>query len=61
MARRESKSLEDIQLRRWIRAGTPIAKSDGDGLTFTLSAAGVAAWILRFSHGGRRHELTLGR
>jgi hypothetical protein len=41
MARRESKILEDIQLRRWIRAGTPVAKSDGDGLTFTLSAAGA--------------------
>ncbi|WP_433704457.1 tyrosine-type recombinase/integrase [Paraburkholderia sacchari] len=61
MARRETKCLEDIQLRRWVRAGTPIAKSDGEGLTFTLSAAGVAAWILRFSHGGRRRELTLGR
>jgi len=61
MARRESKILEDIQLRRWLRAGTPVAKSDGDGLTFTLSVAGVAAWTLRFSHGGRRHELTLGR
>ena len=38
-----------------------LAKADGDGLTFTLSAAGVAGWILRYRHGGRRRELTIGR
>ncbi|SPR99318.1 tyrosine-type recombinase/integrase [Cupriavidus taiwanensis] len=58
---REIHILSDIQLRKWLRAGEPLAKSDGDGLTFTLSENGMAAWILRFRHGGRRHELTLGR
>ncbi|WP_230972977.1 Arm DNA-binding domain-containing protein [Burkholderia vietnamiensis] len=53
--------LDDLQLRRWNAAGAPVAKSDGDGLTFTLSAADTAAWILRYRlAGGRRHELTLG-
>jgi integrase len=60
MAKRESKVLSDIQLRKWVRAGEALAKSDGDGLTFTLSAAGAAVWILRFRHGGRRQEVKLG-
>ncbi|MDW3684002.1 integrase arm-type DNA-binding domain-containing protein [Cupriavidus sp. CV2] len=53
--------LEVVQIRNWLRAGEPVAKSDGDGLTFTLSVGGTATWVLRFRHGGRRHELTLGR
>ncbi|SIT35265.1 Integrase family protein [Paraburkholderia ribeironis] len=61
MAKRESKVLSDTQLRHWVNAGEPVAKSDGDGLTFTLSAAGLAAWVLRYRHGGRRGEITLGR
>ncbi|MCL4626035.1 tyrosine-type recombinase/integrase [Burkholderia multivorans] len=61
MAKRESNLLSDIQLRQWLRAGQAIAKSDGGGLTFTMSGSGTATWILRFRHGGRRQELTLGR
>ncbi|MEB2544363.1 tyrosine-type recombinase/integrase [Burkholderia cenocepacia] len=61
MAKRESNLLTDVQIRKWVRAGAPVAKSDGGGLTFTLSAAGAATWVLRFRHGGRRQELTLGR
>jgi integrase len=38
----------------------PLAKADGDGLTFTLSVAGTASWVLRYRHGGRAKELTLG-
>ena len=53
--------LTDIELRNWIKAGQPVAKSDGDGLTFTLSAKGTAAWTLRYRFGGKRKELTLGR
>ncbi len=53
--------LTDIQLRSWISKGEPVARSDGDGLTFTLSAAGTATWVLRFRMGqGRRRELTIG-
>jgi integrase len=53
--------LADIQIRRFIKAGTPVAVSDGGGLTFTLSAAGTASWILRYRHAGRPRELTIGR
>lgn len=53
--------LSDVQLRNWIKAGKPVAVADGEGLTFTLSAKGTAAWALRYRIGGRRRELTLGR
>ncbi|WP_295641713.1 site-specific integrase [uncultured Methylibium sp.] len=53
--------LTDLQIRHWIKAGEPLAKADGGGLTFTLSAGGAAGWVLRYSHGGRRRELTIGR
>jgi integrase len=53
--------LSDRQLRGWIKAGAPVAKADGGGLTFTLSAAGTAAWVLRYRHGGNGRELTLGQ
>lgn len=54
-------TLTDIQLRAWIKAGDPLARADGSGLTFTLSAAGTAAWILRYRFDGTPRELTLGR
>ena len=53
--------LSDVQIRQWIKAGNPIAVADGGGLTFTLSAGGTASWVLRYRHGGRARELTLGR
>ena len=53
--------LSDVQIRRWIKAGSPVAKADGDGLTFTLSSAGTAAWVLRYRYGGKSRELTIGR
>ena len=58
---RDKGFLTDLQIRHWIKAGTPLAKADGNGLTFTLSAAGLAGWILRYRHGGRRRELSIGR
>ena len=58
---REIDKLGDQQIRRWIKAAVPLAKADGGGLTFTLSAAGTAAWVLRYRHGGKGRELTLGR
>lgn len=54
-------TITDLHLQQWIKAAAPIAKSDGDGLTFTLSAAGTAVWVLRYRHGGRRREMKLGR
>ncbi len=53
--------LTDIQIRAWVKAGKPLAKTDGDGLTFTLSANGTAAWVLRFRMGGKQREKTIGR
>jgi integrase len=38
----------------------PLARSDGGGLTFTLSSAGTASWILRYRTAGRAKELTIG-
>lgn len=53
--------LNDLQLRRFMAAGKELAKSDGQGLTFTLSSAGTASWVLRYRlPGGRRKEVTLG-
>ena len=53
--------LTDVQIRNWMKAGNPTAKADGDGLTFTLSAKGTAAWVLRYRFGGKARELTIGR
>ncbi len=54
--------LSDIQLRAWVNKGAAIGgKSDGNGLTFTLSKAGTASWVLRYRYGGKQKELTLGR
>ena len=30
---RDKGLLSDLQIRHWIRAGTPLAKADGNGLT----------------------------
>ena len=53
--------LSDVQIRKWVKAGQPVAKSDGDGLTFTLSKAGTAAWVMRYRFGGKAKELSIGR
>lgn len=53
--------LNDLQLRGWRRAAMPIAKSDGGGLTFTVSGQGTAAWVLRYRFATKARELTLGR
>lgn len=55
--------LTDVQVRNWVKAGEPVAKSDGDGLTFTLSPRGTAAWVLRYRTAGAKHqkEMTIGR
>jgi integrase len=60
VAKREKNLLDDLQLRRWVNAGKKLSRSDGDGLTFTLSAAGTATWVLRYRQGGPQKELTIG-
>jgi site-specific recombinase XerD len=57
---RHHHALDDLQLRRWLAAKEPLSRADGDGLTFTLSEFGTASWVLRYSRGSRRRELTLG-
>ena len=53
--------LTDPKLRALVAARAPIAGvSDGAGLTFTLSAAGTASWVLRYRLDNRQRELTLG-
>lgn len=53
--------LSDIEIRNRLKAGKPIAGiSDGGGLTFTLSKAGKASWILRYRFGGKGREITIG-
>ena len=55
--------ITDIQIRHWLKAGKPVIKAQGDvpGLTFTLSKAGTAAWVLRYRIAGKQKELTIGR
>jgi integrase len=53
--------LTDVKLRNWIRTGHPIARADGNGLTFTLSEKRTAAWVLRYRFGSKPRELTIGR
>ncbi len=54
--------LTDVQLQALVRKGQVVAgKSDGDGLTFTISKSGTAAWELRYRYGGKQRWLTLGR
>lgn len=54
-------ALSDVQIRHWVKEGNAVAKSDGDGLTFTLSANGTASWVLRYRFGGKQREKTIGR
>ena len=57
--------LTDIEIRKWIKAGTPVVKSDGNGLYFTMSGAQAAArsgsWIVRYRFDGKGRELSIGR
>lgn len=53
--------INDPKIQAWIRAGKPIVgKSDGGGLTFTLSPKGTAAWVFRYRLGGKQREMTIG-
>ncbi len=56
-------NLTDIQIRNWVKAGQSLAKSDGGGLTFTLSSKGTATWVLRYRVPGvkSQKEMTIGR
>lgn len=57
--------LTDLEIRNWISAGVPGTKSDGNGLTLTMSAKQAAdraaSWIFRYRFGGKAREMTIGR
>jgi hypothetical protein len=54
--------LTEADLQTWLSGGVPMTgRSDGNGLTFTLSANQVAASVLRYRFGGKQRELTIGR
>ena len=54
-------ALTDLHLKAFMSKGGVVARSDGGGLTFTLSKAGTASWILRYRRGGgRRKEVSIG-
>lgn len=52
--------ITNVEILSWVKAKQPVAKADGHGLTFTLSASGKASWVLRYRHGGKGREKTLG-
>ena len=57
----KTKLLNGLQLRRFISAGKAVAKSDGEGLKFTLSSAGTASLVLRYRLSGDwRKEFMIG-
>lgn len=53
-------TIIDPITKQVITKNLPLAVSDGECLTFTLSESGKASWILRYRFGGRARELTLG-
>lgn len=56
----EPPTIRDPETKEVVQLPMPLARTDGDGLTFTLSRSGTATWILRYRHGGRPKELTIG-
>jgi integrase len=52
--------ITDPDTQETVELPLPLARSDGGGLTFTLSRAGTATWVLRYRYGGRQKELTIG-
>lgn len=57
---RKAPTIKDPKTQEILQLPMPLARSDGDGLTFTLSQSGTASWVLRYRHGGRSRELTIG-
>lgn len=56
----EVPTAKDTETGEIIQLRLPMAVSDGDGLTFTLSRSATASWVLRYRYGGRSKELTIG-
>lgn len=56
----EVPTFKDLKSGQVVDLPLPLARSDGGGLTFTLSSSGTATWILRYRVAGRARELTIG-
>jgi integrase len=56
----EVPTVKDLKTGQVVDLPLPLARSDGGGLTFTLSTSGTATWILRYRIAGRARELTIG-
>lgn len=52
--------LTEVQIVHWLNAGAPVAKSDGEGLTFTMStkqaASKAGTWVLRYRAPGAKSQ-----
>lgn len=53
-------TIKDPETGVVVELPLPLARSDGGGLTFTLSSSGTATWILRYRIASRARELTIG-
>lgn len=60
MPRNDRNRLTALQVSKLIAAGKPCSKSDGGGLTLTISSRGYGAWVLRYYIDGKRREFTIG-
>lgn len=60
MPRQQRNLLTAVHVRNLVQSRKSCAKSDGGGLTLTVSANGYASWVLRYSSGGKRREYTIG-
>ena len=56
----QTPTIKDKTTKEQKELPLPLARSDGDGLTFTLSKSGTASWVLRYRYGGRAKEITIG-
>jgi integrase len=60
MSGRQLNKLTNRKIQSLLKAGKKTAVSDGGGLTFTISASGYAAWVMRYRFGGKAKEVTIG-
>jgi integrase len=55
-----ARSIERLSALAAKAASQPGLHPDGNGLYLHVGAAGSKSWILRYRHGGRRHDIGLG-
>jgi integrase len=55
-----ARSIERLSARAAQTASRPGLHPDGNGLYLHVGASGSRSWILRYRHGGRRHDIGLG-